>query len=431
MTPLTPLDILREEMAYNPLHFWQFQGGVGTAKVTTHEQGGTSKCRPLLYEHAWQTSDASGRTELRQALEDAEQRLGQFLGYDIAPRFREETLPFPRYYDSRYDRYGFSGSDARWLPLVLPHGKVIAGGVEAHTALDAAAAVTYSDADGDGVLDTATIGPIATGGVTDPDEIAIYVPVDDRVGSTARSERWRIAPVRAAISGGSVTITAPIWLFAKPVLYGGFNPSGIDVSDGAKRLATVEVTRRFCNPAGTTQETAQAVLIYETRPWPWFCTAPTIANAQDPAGVGYALARLGIRDAEAGVVSVGEAVYDATTSQWVAPGCCGGLVRPPDRVLVRYAAGESLEDGALASYWRPIVARLAAAELARKPCACDSANRWLYEWQTDLSRTTGEGGITYAVTGQQLNNPFGFRRGHLFAYSQVQHLRQLGGLLAH
>src|SRR5262245_15459650 len=420
---LLPLDSMRAEMAYNALHFWQFQGTKGSSVVT-------SNCNTLVYEYAYQAVDAAGRSDIRTAITAAEERLGLYLGYDVAPRFREETLAFPRYFDSRYDRWGFAASDDRWLPVVLSWGRVQAIGIEQHTDIDLAAAITYSDGDTDTLIDRAVIGPLATT-ITDPDEIVLYVPASERLGQP-RSERWRIAPLQVEISGGNVTITAPAWLFAKPSLYEGFDPHGIDINDATKRLTTVEVARRFCDPTGTTQETAQAVLVYETRPWPWYCLpSPTIANSADPAAVGYALARVGIRDGAAGVVSVGEAVYNTTTGQWVSPSCCGAS-RPPDRVLIRYLAGEDLEGGQMAARWRPIVARLAAAELPRRICACDTANRWLHEWQFDVSRVgVGQGAEQYAVSAAQLNNPFGTRRGHLFAYNQVKHLRQLGGMLAH
>src|SRR6185369_16921871 len=101
------------------------------------------------------------------------------------------------------------------------------------------------------------------------------------------------------------------------------------------------------------------------------------------------------------------------------------------RVTVRYLAGFPLaSDGQMQEPYRTMVARLAAAELARPICACDEANRELYRWQFDLARTAGSGDEAYgAVSAEDLNNPFGTRRGHVYAWKQVKNLRQLRGAL--
>jgi hypothetical protein len=74
------------------------------------------------------------------------------------------------------------------------------------------------------------------------------------------------------------------------------------------------------------------------------------------------------------------------------------------------------------------VARLAAAELARPICACETANRELYRWQFDLSRSGGAADEAYAfMSPEQLNNPLGMRRGHIYAWQFVQNYRNLIG----
>jgi hypothetical protein len=80
--------------------------------------------------------------------------------------------------------------------------------------------------------------------------------------------------------------------------------------------------------------------------------------------------------------------------------------------------------------WRVTVARLAAAELARPICACDEANREIFRWQFDLARTAGAGDEAYgAIAAGDLDNPFGTRRGHVYAWRQVKQLRQQLGIL--
>jgi hypothetical protein len=76
-----------------------------------------------------------------------------------------------------------------------------------------------------------------------------------------------------------------------------------------------------------------------------------------------------------------------------------------------------------------IAARLYyAVELARPLCACDEANRELYRWQFDLARTGGSNDESYtSVSAADLDNPFGTRRGHVYAWRFVNDRRNLIG----
>ena len=65
--------------------------------------------------------------------------------------------------------------------------------------------------------------------------------------------------------------------------------------------------------------------------------------------------------------------------------------------------------------------------MARPICACDTANREWYRWQQDLARTNKDDEL-YTVSPQDLNNPFGTRRGHVWAWRQVLNLHQKRGV---
>jgi hypothetical protein len=127
-----------------------------------------------------------------------------------------------------------------------------------------------------------------------------------------------------------------------------------------------------------------------------------------------------------GIVTPIESVYDATTGTWISG--CDWPHRLPDRVTVRTLSGLALENGQMQRKWQVVVARLAAAEMARPICACDVANRELYHWQFDLSRAAGKMDEQYRIADDDLNNPFGQRRGHVFAWKQVQNLMLIRGI---
>jgi hypothetical protein len=86
--------------------------------------------------------------------------------------------------------------------------------------------------------------------------------------------------------------------------------------------------------------------------------------------------------------------------------------------------------GHMASELRTLVARMAAAELARPICACDSASRELYRWQFDLGRIGGVNDERYSISQRDLENPYGSRRGHVWSWKYVKQKQVAEAFLA-
>lgn len=418
---MLPLESWRQYFRYNPFHFW----GLANSSVPV-----TSACNTLVYKYAWQHADAVGRSDIETAIQAAEDRLHEYLGYAVAPRYVEKEVPYPHYHDVRTWQYGMSvGADYRMLPVNLRDGYVQALGVESLTSLgDTAVAIT--DADGDGVMDTFT-ATIATT-ETDATKLGAYFTAADRLDGDALGQAWRIQPVKITISAGTATILGRLWLIVKPSYYEGLNTNGLDPNTAANFVSNVTVAVRSTDPNGNTLATAQAKLLWETLPcngW-WGCCGSDVTyngNILDPASTGQAIARVGIRDAKNGLVLPAQAVLNTSTGEWQS--VYWSDFREPDRVVVRYLAGWPLEAGAMASKWQIIVARMAAAELARRICACDGANQELYHWQFDLSRSLGANDESYQISPADLDNPFGTRRGQVWAWKQVRNLRLSGSVL--
>jgi hypothetical protein len=429
MTNLLPLENWRQILQFSPFYFF----GIGDSTLLKPYEG----CSPLTRQYAWQNSDAASRSEIAAAIATAEQRLFDKLDFWPAPTFVRETVLYP-----------WQGQAwGRWASVQLAALHVRAIGVEAHTAIALATAVTYTDSDSDGYMDTFTIGPVATT-VTDPDEIAVYFAAADRFDgpdfSTDVGERWRVAPVRVTIAGGNVTVKGPAWLLVKPITYEGVTNIGANglapatvASTPAHFATTLDLYRRYADATGTTEATAAATITWETRPChgAWCCCdgcnqTTTQGSVSDPSAVATALARVGLRDPVHGIVSLGEATYNATTGLWSAD-CCAACDMP-DRATISYQAGIALDGrGQMDPFWQTVIARFAAAELARPICGCDDANRELARWQFDLARTSGAGDEAYgAISQEDLSNPFGTRRGHVFAWRAIQPRIQLRGFLA-
>ncbi len=416
--PLLPLDTFRSILGYNPYHFWGLEG----AAVPIDSQ-----CSTLIAEYTYQNSNIGGRDTIRQALINAQERLRGYLQYPIAPQYIEATVPYARYFNQQFQRFTPVDSTGRWVSAQMPDGYIEAIGIETLTLLGTIA-VTYSDSYSSGVNDTFTVSVATT--ETDPANIAVYFAQGDRLNNESVGDRWRIQPVSVSIQSGIATIIGRSWLLVKPILYQGFTRfNALDPAVTANFVTSLEIYTRTTNPNGTTLATAQGNFLWETRPiinWWGFCCDTT----SDPAAVGYSIARVGIRDERNGIVYPGEAIYNTTTQQWnmtIPPWY--SVCRPPDNVLVRYKAGYPLDaTGQMNDRFAKAVAYLAMAEMPERICACDEANRTLWYYQQELNRTGNIQQETFATTRQMLNNPLGNRRGHWYAWNEMNALKLTRGV---
>lgn len=419
--PTLPLDIWRAEIDLPPWPFW------GMSHPTL--MPAMPDCSPLTFEYAWQGSDAAGRDDLRRAIERAEQMLLGYVGYRPAPAYTEQTIDWTRYNQVNQVRYANVDASGRRVAIPLPEGYVQAVGIEQltliGTATVAGGSLVYSDEFSTGFQDTFTI-TLPTS-VTDTDQIAVYFAAADRLDGQRLGDTWRIEPVQVSISGGIVTIVGRKWLLVRPVLYETPRPQGLDPTLTSTFVTSLEVYQRTTNGDGNSTTTSQALLIYESNDcgacWgSCWCSGPPASS--DPGTVGTVIARAGIRNAVLGYVAPGAAVYDSSAGSWSSAWCCGYC--DPDRVTVRYLAGYPLQNGQMARQWQSIVAKLAAAELKRRICACRDVNERLFDLQQDLSlaSTTTE---RYQVSQRDLDGPFGTRRGHIQAWKEAsQHLLRRG-----
>lgn len=405
---LLPLDTWRRILGWNPWHFWGLYADVGNAKVT-------SQCLDIVTEYAWQDVDSAGREEIRQAIISAEAMIRRWTGFWPAPTYVESAARWPSHYRVQPDWHR--------IGVQLPDTMIQAIGVESRVLIGQATIGTgtlvYSDALNSGLDDTFTITlPVPPSMPTlTADQVAVYLGATDRTDGAALSERWRVAPVSVTISGGVITIIGRRWLVVRPLAYEGMDGEGLDATDPTNFVSSLDVYRRVTDPDGQTLDDCQSVIEWETRPCHgrWCACGCNGSQSGDPAAVAMTIARAGIRNREQGIVIPAGSVYDSTSGQWRAD--CNWWCNP-DRVRVRVLAGQPLQDGAMQSQWAQAVTRLAAAELSRPICACDSANKELYRWQFDLATATSEA-EQYQVDFGDLANPLGTRRGHVSVWKLI------------
>jgi len=427
---LLPLDDFRRVLGFNPWHFW----GLTNATVPV-----TSACNDVVREYAWQAADAVGRHEITEAIALAEARLADALQYHAAPKYEVLTIQWPHYFDDGQIRLGPAQPPWHRLKVQLPKGKVRKIGFRRLDFIGARTnPITLSDQDGDGLNDTFEISFATT--VTDPEEIAIYFEAADRWDDPATTdvdamEVYRVRPVRVTIAGGTATVRGRAWLIVKPTLYeGAQSADGLDPSVVGSLATNLDAYRLWYDPSGVVADESQAVMLWDTNPGDCggcCCDAATLpaSSSGDPAAEAYAVARAGISDSDNGLVVPAEATYNATTGIWceTGPSAC----REPDRVKLRVLSGVPLKGCQVDDRMRLVVARMAMADMAKPICACESANRELHTWQFDVSRTGGANDEQFgAVSEKDLGNPFGTRRGHIFAWREVERLAIVRGFSA-
>lgn len=400
---LLALDDFRRIIGWNPWHFWGF---------SNDRHAPTSACNGVVRQYAWQGADAAGRTDVLEAIRVAEDKLRRFLGYSVAPRFEYDEVTWPKHYNTRTNRLWSADAGGRFVAVKVNHGKVRTLGAPKRDFIGNAA-LSFQDRDADELEEqfTLTIGTT----VTNIDELAVYFASTDRYDGSGVSERWRVQPVSITIASGTATITGSKWLVGKPLLGENMTVNDIDPTVSGNFVTQLAVYRYYADT------TNQGEFVWESAPG-------GCIDCTDPSSEHTATARYSLRDANLGWVGGEAATYNADSGAWCPT--AWGLVREPARARVAYLAGAPLEYGQMSGQFKAIVARLAAAEMPNRICACDTANKALHQWQFEMSRAAGANDEQYSISPEDLNCPFGTRQGQIWAWKRAKHLVQAGASLA-
>lgn len=377
----------------------------------------------MLREFSDQQTEGAGRYQLRLAIKAAEDRLLNYLQFDVATAYNEET------YDVGYLQRIGDGSDANhpawffpsaglnwsglwnnWyrLPtlLELNKGRLSRIATRTWTAVNDGP-VTLHDYDGDGLNETftATINDASTP-LTD---FGVFFATADQVQNAPNLpiENWQIRPVTFSRNAGVVTATGPSWLLVKPVLYSGYasvigyNNAGI----GADTSGAFD--------PDTATNFVSTVSFYKK-----VYTNENIAYLDiDDCGTvtSYQMCAV-IADR-----STGQVRLDFTCCNGL-PGGCPSTWNATQRIRINYEAGENLPN------WQTIVTRLALAELRKKISACEQSNQEVNWWQRNLAEVATGGTEGYRIDNDALGNPLGTRAGAVYAWNQIKNLRMLRGV---
>lgn len=390
---LLSLDRYSRIAGINPAHF---NGGAGSS---IFPQLGV--CNSVWPQYTWQTiENVTSREDLATTIYEAEQDIKRVLGYSPALDWESNE----RHFFPRGDGYS-------WLrPIKTKWAKVHAGGRRAYEAIDTAY-VTYSDEDGDGYDELATVTADTT--LTDPQEVRVYV------AGHGGERDWEIRQVKSvAIAGGTLTVTLDAWqLFATERLEAFPTNEGfqaIDVSDDNAYADTVELGREY-------NDTTEPSAVFRWIPGCGNCYQSSCAACS----VGTSDGCLAVLEQEFGLVKPSMATYDDELASWMygTNQCCVH----PSEVALWYQAGET--DAAyvagrnrdpLNDYWARTIAWLATARLDKPLCGCGNVTLFFDEMRRDLARQDRNSSSVVDLT--LLSNPFGTRVGEMRAWHRVSNI---------
>jgi hypothetical protein len=303
-------------------------------------------------------------------------------------------------------------------------GKVIAPGQRqvdpVGTATVTGGSLVYSDEDGDGFAETATVELTTT--LTDPCQIKVYF------SDTGGAQEWEIRPARSkTISSGTFRAVFHSWLFINPDVQAAYPTDAdfgaINISTINYYVSSVDVYREYNDTTDTS-----ATFFWEPDP-------PAIENifCSSCGGTSCPACALTtqdgcfhIRDAEAGVVAPTPATYSATDAAWNTN--CFDVCRDPDMVRLYYYSGAYQERWLRGSTCEPLdnafaraIAWLATARLERPFCSCANVTSLAMKLRQDLAAV---GETSHTLSFEDLGNPFGTRRGEVQAWRMLSKLTQ-------
>lgn len=399
------LDRWAQLMGLNPLHFNQVR----------FDEPDNAICSDIYFQYNWQTADHISREQLAQTIAEAEQDIEQWLGYHLSPQWEvDEWRPALRPNNPEFVNY--NGHDIRGFRQTVhaDFGYFISGGIQAKTLIEAGAAITYTDVDGDGYKETATVTVNTV--AQDINEIAIFYPGKDG------DDAWEIQIPEVSIAVPVATIVFRREQAVIPEKLEAYNIEGAEAigTVDADFLETVDVYRRYNDPQ------AQASFLWEP-------LATGLCGTCGGSGCtvcAYATQTgcLVLRgEPRQSIVGYWPAVWNETTLDF--DRVPWAVHRLPDIIRLYYYSGWRDKNAKyvsrLASEWERIVAYMTAARLPRPPCDC-SADTWRY-WREDFNLASGdENGPQYfqPLTSRgkfpnPLDNPFGSKRGEMQAWNKV------------
>lgn len=417
--PYTWLSLPRyaQILGISPVHF---QGAVGQTVWGL----ANNNCEDVWPRHSWQNADQVSREDLAFIIKQAEDEIASWLGYPLAPTWvTNENHRYTQFH--RPDMFAVGGVNpagqrksvkTKWKKVIQPGRRTVS---LIGTASVSGGSLTFTDEDGDGFFERATVVYPTT--ETTACEIKAYFTGMGGV------KEWEIRPAKSkSISGGNVTLIYDSWLFIDPDVQAahpdmdGF--SAIDITTTSNYVTSVDIYREY-----TDNTVASAQFFWE----PENITGITTCSTCGGSGCTVCTFTtqngcLLVRDVEGGWVVPAPGTYDASSAKWTSN--TYSVCRDPDQVKLWYYAGD-MDDSflsgdscePLSDFFARIIAWLATARVERPFCQCGNVTSLADSWRQDLAAV---GETSYLVDFKLLGAPFGTRRGEQMAFKALSSLNK-------
>lgn len=417
--PITHLSLARYAniMGIAPAHFF---GSYSTSAFPV-QLGGT-RCEMVWPRHSWQDLGRTSREEMAHHIREAEILISEFLGFNVAPTYVvNEVHPYPKEYSN--DGYSTTlglDSRGRMKRIILSRGsKLIQAGARSVTKVGTATtgggSLAYTDEDGDGFIETATV----TMATSELSVCSLKAFVTDVGGAP----EWEIRPAKKkSISGGVLTMVFNSWMLIDPDIDASFPTEeqyrAIDITTTANFLDSVDIYKEYID------NTLVSARFFWER-------AGICANCNgagcDACSLAYQDGCAIVGDVGLGVLVPKPAEYDSVNGLWNSVPFSYG--RDPDQVRVSYYAGDisqSYLNGVscdpLKTLYANAIAWLATARTTKPVCSCPQLADNFEYLRTDLAQFGGD--VSFVTTEAMLNNPFGTRRGEVMAWNAIARINR-------
>ena len=369
-----------------------------------------NNCSAVVPRHSWQNTEIVSREAILEQIVLAEADISEITGFFLAPTYiTDEIHQYPKPYDPLFNSSGGRNTVDMPLSIRVRSGKLIQGGSRAvekiGTATTAGGSLTYTDEDGDGFAETATV-TIAT---TESNicELKVYI------ADTGAAPEWEIRrPRKKSITGGNAVFEFKVWQFVDPDI-DARPPSdeyrAVDLGDTSNLVDSVDIYREYID-----NTVASARFYWEN--------AGDVGSLSDVGALTYQDGCVIVRDVQAGLLVPRIASYDTDNGRWAA--APRTISRDPDQVKVSYYAGDvsrtflnGLSCDPLKDKYAKAIAYLATARLGGSICPCQGVLKFFEQLQIDLAASTSS--EAYNVSLNDLDNPFGTRYGEVMAWRLI------------
>ena len=197
---------------YSPVSLDSFARRQGIHPLVFHGITATCLDESLGCDHPWHQypSFKNSRDELARNLAIGSDLVKEWIGYAVAPTWESEVHQIKNNVRTKFRQLDYSCGDS--FRLHTKYRKVIAGGQMASEQVALGEPITYTDADEDGICETATVTITPVTGFTDEQEYHVFLP--DKEGQL----KYRIphADLDYDDVTETLTITIDFWELVDP-----------------------------------------------------------------------------------------------------------------------------------------------------------------------------------------------------------------------